>query len=41
MAIHRAVRHRRKVLENREEGARLHARIQELEAERKTFRQQV
>ncbi|MEI7903514.1 MAG: response regulator [bacterium] len=34
MAIHRAVRHRRKVLENREESLRLRARIQELEAGR-------
>jgi len=34
MAIHRAVRHRRNVLEHREESVRLHARIQELEAER-------
>ena len=40
MAIHRAVRHRRKALENREESVRLHARIQELEAERKSSRQQ-
>ena len=40
MAIHRAVRHRRNALEHREESVRLHARIQELEAEQKTFRQQ-
>ncbi len=40
MAIHRAVRHHRKALEQREESARLQARIQELEAERKSSHQQ-
>ena len=40
MAIHRAVRHRRKALEQREESVRLQARIQELEAERKSSHQQ-
>jgi two-component system cell cycle response regulator len=41
MAIHRAVRHRRKVLETREESVRLHTRVEELEAEREALRQQV
>ena len=40
MAIHRAVRHHRKALEQREESVRLQARIQELEAERKSSHQQ-
>jgi DNA-binding response OmpR family regulator len=39
MAIHRAVRHRRNALEQREEIVRLRARIQELEEERETSRQ--
>jgi DNA-binding response OmpR family regulator len=40
MAIHRAVRHHRKAVEQREESVRLQARIRELEAERKSSHQQ-